>query len=149
MPATRPKSKTARPLCFETPGDVYNATPPRIVFGIGAVERVDEEVERVGARRALVVSTSGRSTMAERIVERLGTRCVDLLPEAVSQVPIELAIRGRARAQEIGADCLVSIGGGASIGLGKGISLGLGLPIVAIPTTYSGSEMTGFCGITI
>jgi alcohol dehydrogenase class IV len=79
----------------------------------------------------------------------LGDRCVGILPEAVSQVPIELTYRGQARATELDADCIISAGGGASIGLGKGISLKLALPIIAVPTTYAGSEMTGFCGITI
>ncbi|NYZ14521.1 maleylacetate reductase [Azospirillum sp. RWY-5-1] len=134
---------------FETPGDVYNAVPPRVVFGAGTADRIDAEVARLGGCRALVVSTPGRGAMAARVVERLGDRCIGLLPEAVSQVPIELARRGQARATEMGADCLVSVGGGASIGLGKAIALELGLPIVAVPTTYSGSEMTGFCGITI
>ncbi|MCW2238796.1 maleylacetate reductase [Azospirillum canadense] len=134
---------------FSTPGDVYNAVPPRVVFGAGTSERIAEEVDRLGARRALVVSTPGRSGMAERIVAQLGDRCIGLLPEAVSQVPIELARRGQARAKEMGADCLVSVGGGASIGLGKAIALELAVPVIAVPTTYSGSEMTGFCGITI
>lgn len=134
---------------FATPGGIYNATPSRIVFGTGAVERIAEEVERLGRRRALVVSTPGRSAMAEGILRRLGPAAVGLLPEAVSQVPIELARRGRRRAAELGADCLISVGGGASIGLGKAIALDLDVPIIAVPTTYSGSEMTGFCGITI
>jgi Alcohol dehydrogenase, class IV len=134
---------------FSTPGDVYNAVPPRVVFGVGASERIAEEVDRLGARRALVVSTPGRSGMALRVVDQLGDRCIGLLPEAISQVPIELARRGQARAKEMGADCLVSVGGGASIGLGKGIALELAVPVIAVPTTYSGSEMTGFCGITI
>jgi alcohol dehydrogenase class IV len=134
---------------FSLPGGVYNATPPRIVFGAGTLPRVVDEVEHYGARRALVLSTPGRSELAQRVVELLGERCVGLLPEAVSQVPIELTHRGQARATELGADCLVSVGGGASIGLGKGIGLKLPLPIIAIPTTYAGSEMTGFCGITI
>ncbi|PWC50187.1 maleylacetate reductase [Azospirillum sp. TSA6c] len=134
---------------FNTPGDVFNALPSRVVFGAGAVDRIDGEVERLGAERALVVSTPGRSAMGGRVADRLGSRCIGILPEAVSQVPIELAIRGRAKARDMGADCLVSVGGGASIGLGKAIALELGLPIVAVPTTYSGSEMTGFCGITI
>ena len=47
-----------------------------------------------------------------------------------------------------GADCLVAIGGGAATGLCKGIAYESGLPIIAVPTTYSGSEMTGFCGMT-
>ena len=134
---------------FSLPGGVYNATPPRIIFGAGTLSGVVDEVEHYGAKRALVLSTPGRSDLAQRVIELLGERCVGLLPEAVSQVPIELTYRGQARAKELGADCLVSVGGGASIGLGKGIGLKLPLPIIAIPTTYSGSEMTGFCGITI
>lgn len=134
---------------FALPGGVYNAVPPRVVFGAGTAGSVADEVARLSAKRALVISTPGRGAMAARVVEALGSAYVGLLPEAVSQVPIELAERGRAKAREMGADCLISIGGGASIGLGKGIALELALPIVAIPTTYSGSEMTGFCGITI
>lgn len=134
---------------FALPGDVYNATPPRIVFGAGTAERVAEEVRRLNCSRALVVCTPGRKAMAESVVAALGGLCVGTLPEAVSQVPIELARRGQAFAREAEADCLISVGGGASIGLGKGIALELALPIIAIPTTYSGSEMTGFCGITI
>lgn len=134
---------------FSTPGGVYNATPPRIVFGAGASAGVLDEVHRLKAKRALVVSTPGRGGMAQAVADALGEACVGILPEAISQVPIEMAVRGRAKVAALEADCLVSVGGGASIGLAKGISLELGLPIVAMPTTYSGSEMTGFCGITI
>lgn len=137
------------PSAFETPAGVYNATPPRVVFGAGSMARVADELRRLGCSRALVVSTPGRAGLAGDVAARLQGLSVGVLPEAISQVPIELALRGRARTRELGADCLVSVGGGAAIGLGKGISLELGLPIVAIPTTYSGSEMTGFCGITI
>ncbi|WP_142846037.1 maleylacetate reductase [Telmatospirillum sp. J64-1] len=134
---------------FALPGDVYNATPSRVVFGTGTADAIAGEVERLNARHALVVCTPGRRAMAERIAHALGPLCAGVLPEAISQVPIELARRGRAFARDAGADCIISVGGGASIGLGKGISLELALPIIAIPTTYSGSEMTGFCGITI
>lgn len=134
---------------FATPGGVYNATPSRVVFAEGGVENVADEVARLDARRALVVTTPGRSGLGERVAALLGDRCAGLWPEAISQVPIELARRGRQAARDAGADCIVSVGGGAAVGLGKGISLELALPIVAIPTTYSGSEVTGFCGITI
>ena len=134
---------------FSTPGDVFNATPARIVFGAGSSAQVASEVQRLGASRALVVSTPGRSAMAQAVVKALGAQCVGLLPEAISQVPIEMARRAQARARELGADCIVSVGGGASIGMGKAIALEMAVPIIAIPSTYSGSEMTGFCGITI
>jgi len=134
---------------FELPGGVYNATPPRIVFGIGSRNRVAAEVERLGCSRAVVLSTPGRTVMAQEVASNLGGRFAGLLPEAISQVPIDLARDGRKKVSELGADCLVCVGGGAAVGFGKGISLELALPIIDIPTTYSGSEMTGFCGITI
>jgi maleylacetate reductase len=134
---------------FAVPGGVHNATPPRLVFGPGTVADLAGEVERLGAKRALVVTTPGRRELGERLADTIGERCVGLLPEAVSQVPIELARRGSDRAAEAGADCLVAAGGGAATGLCKGISYTSALPIIAVPTTYSGSEMTGFCGMTI
>jgi alcohol dehydrogenase class IV len=42
----------------------------------------------------------------------------------------------------------VAIGGGSTIGLGKAIALESPLPIVAVPTTYAGSEMTPIYGLT-
>jgi len=67
---------------------------------------------------------------------------------AVMHVPIETAREAREEARRLGADCAVAIGGGSTTGLGKAIALDSGLPIVAIPTTYAGSEMTPIYGIT-
>jgi alcohol dehydrogenase class IV len=63
-------------------------------------------------------------------------------------VPIETAREARAEAKRLGADCAVAIGGGSTTGLGKAIALESGLPIIAIPTTYAGSEMTPVYGLT-
>ena len=63
-------------------------------------------------------------------------------------VPIETARAARAEARRLGADCAVAIGGGSTIGLGKAIALDSGLPILAIPTTYAGTEMTPIYGLT-
>jgi maleylacetate reductase len=140
-------SRSAR--TFSQPGGVFNATPPRVVFGRGSAADLRAEVENLGAERALVVTTSGRVALGDRIAAGIGDRCAGLLPEAISQVPIELARRGRDKAASAGADCLVAVGGGAATGLCKGIAYESQLPIIAVPTTYSGSEMTGFCGMTI
>ena len=134
---------------FECPGGVFNAIPPRVVFGNGTFSRVGEEVKRFGAKKALVVCTPGRKKMAEKAAEYIGENCIGILPEAVSQVPIELAEMGREKTRQLGADCLVAVGGGASVGLAKGIAYEVKLPIIDIATTYSGSEVTGFCGMTI
>ncbi len=53
---------------------------------------------------------------------------------------MEVAREAAAEARRLGADCAVAIGGGSTTGLGKAIALDSGLPIVAIPTTYAGSE---------
>lgn len=136
-------------ISFRCPGCVYNVIPSRILFENGAVASVADEVAFLGGKRALVVSTPGRSPLAASIAEKIGDRCVGIMDEAISQVPIELARRGRRKAAELKADCLVSVGGGSSVGLAKGIAYESGLPIISVPTTYSGSEMTGFCGMTI
>ena len=53
---------------------VYNALPGRVVFGAGALARLPEELERLGARRALVLSTPGRGDDARRLAASLGAR---------------------------------------------------------------------------
>ena len=63
-------------------------------------------------------------------------------------VPVEVARRARERAAELGADGCVAVGGGSAIGLGKAIALEHELPVIAMPTTYAGSEMTPVWGLT-
>jgi alcohol dehydrogenase class IV len=63
-------------------------------------------------------------------------------------VPIETAREARQTATALDADCCVAIGGGSTIGLGKAIGLESGLAILAVPTTYAGSEMTPIYGLT-
>ena len=67
---------------------------------------------------------------------------------AVMHVPVETARQARDEAQRLHADCAIAIGGGSTTGLGKAIALESSLPILAIPTTYAGSEMTTIYGIT-
>jgi len=126
----------------------YEALPARVVFGSGSLERLPEEAARLGLRRALVLSTPGKRALAEDVARRLGERAAGIHAAAVMHVPIEVALAGRAEAARLGADGYVAIGGGTAIGLAKGIALATGLPIIAIPTTYSGSEMTPVQGIT-
>jgi maleylacetate reductase len=63
-------------------------------------------------------------------------------------VPIATARAARETARRLKADCCVAVGGGSTIGLGKAIALESALPIVAVPTTYAGSEMTPIYGLT-
>ncbi|HKC42879.1 MAG TPA: iron-containing alcohol dehydrogenase, partial [Burkholderiales bacterium] len=126
----------------------YNQLPGRVVFGVGALAELAREIERLGAKRALVLATPEQRAQAEDVARRLGDRCAGVFPRAVMHVPIETAREARAEAQRLQADCAVAIGGGSTTGLGKAIALESNLPILAIPTTYAGSEMTPIYGIT-
>jgi alcohol dehydrogenase class IV len=127
---------------------IYEALPSRVVFGAGSLQQLAREIERLGAKRALVLCTPEQAAMAQRVAELLGERAAGIFAKAVMHVPIESAREARDEARRLGADCAVAIGGGSTTGLGKAIALDSGLPIVAIPTTYAGSEMTSIYGLT-
>jgi len=127
---------------------VYTAQPARVVFGAGALSQLASEIDALGARKALVLSTPEQRVSAERVAGMLGARAAGVFDRAVMHVPIETAREARELARKLGADCAVAIGGGSTTGLGKAIALDSGLPILAIPTTYAGSEMTPIYGLT-
>ena len=127
---------------------VFNGQPSRVVFGVGSLKHLEREIEAMGAKRALVLSTPEQSSQARHIADLLGSRAAGIFSKAVMHVPIETAREAREVAAKLGADCAVAVGGGSTTGLGKAIALDSGLPIMAIPTTYAGSEMTPIYGIT-
>jgi maleylacetate reductase len=119
----------------------------RVVFAPGALARIGDEVARLGVSRALVIATPGSGArLGTRIVDILGARAAGLHAQAVVHVPKAVADAGLAAAQASKADGLVAAGGGAAIGLAKIIARDLALPILAVPTTYSGSEATPIWG---
>jgi maleylacetate reductase len=126
----------------------YVSQPGRVIFGQGAIGKLEEEIDRLGSRRALILSTPEQRPQAERVAQILGSRSAGIFDKAVMHVPIESAREAREVARKLGADCAVAIGGGSTTGLGKAIALDSGLPILAIPTTYAGSEMTPVYGLT-
>jgi maleylacetate reductase len=127
---------------------VYEALPSRVVFGGGSLEKLLEEIQRLGASRALVLCTPEQRALGADMVVRLGAHSAGVFDGARMHVPAEVAAAARERAKRVDADCCVAIGGGSTTGLAKAIALTSGLPIVAIPTTCAGSEMTPVWGIT-
>jgi maleylacetate reductase len=126
----------------------YQALPMRVVFGAGALGRLPDEVANLGLTRVLVLCSPEQQDTGRAVAAALGERAAGVLPEARMHVPIEVAQQARERASELGADGCVAVGGGSAIGLGKAIALEHGLPVIAVPTTYAGSEMTPVWGLT-
>jgi maleylacetate reductase len=127
---------------------VYDALPCRVVFGAGSLEKLLDEVRKLGAKRALVLCTPDQAAVGADIAARLGAHSAGVFDGAVMHVPVEVAEAARDKARKLEADCCVAIGGGSTTGLAKAIALTSELPILAIPTTYAGSEMTPIWGLT-
>ncbi|WP_439658346.1 maleylacetate reductase [Lentzea sp. HUAS TT2] len=114
----------------------------RVLFGAGkAAEHVAAEVERLGAQRVLVIGSEFPEVTS-------GVGVVARLTDVRQHVPVADADRARAMAAESRADLVVSVGGGSTTGLAKAVALTSGVPIVAVPTTYAGSEATNVWGLT-
>lgn len=119
----------------------------RVLFGTAqASEHIRAEMKRLGATRAMLIASDRDESLVGSLSDKLP---VTLRWTEVNQhVPLENAVRARTAAQDARVDVLVAVGGGSTTGLAKAIALTSGLPIVSVPTTYSGSEGTNVWGLT-
>ena len=119
----------------------------RVLFGTGqAASNLAAEVQRLESRRVMVIAAPFEAEIARKV-----TAQIDIAlnyDEVVMHVPLEVAERARAAALTHEADLLVCVGGGSTTGLAKAIAMTSGLPIIAVPTTYAGSEATNVWGLT-
>ena len=119
----------------------------RVLFGTGrATEHLAAEVARLGARKVMVIASDFESAMARQVAA--GIEVALWHNDVVMHVPVETAEAARAAAAGAGIDLLVCVGGGSTTGLAKAVALATGIPIVAVPTTYAGSEATNVWGLT-
>ncbi|GAA1625838.1 maleylacetate reductase [Georgenia ruanii] len=119
----------------------------RVVFGAGrGAENLAAEVARRGARRVMAIASSRERELAARVCGQVEVAV--WFDDVVQHVPVATADAARAAAAEHGVDLLVSVGGGSTTGLAKAVALTTGIPVVAVPTTYAGSEATNVWGLT-
>ena len=119
----------------------------RVLFGSGkAAENLAAEVARLGARKVMVIASEFEAPIARKVT--VGIDVALNYDDVAPHVPIEKAEKARTAAAEHGIDLLVCVGGGSTTGLAKAIAMTTGLPIVAVPTTYAGSEATNVWGLT-
>ena len=128
----------------------YNSFAQEVVFAHGALAQLSEVVRRVGWRRILLCTNP--SIRANGQLDALGKNLGEILvgvfdqvqphiPDFQVRVALELAAENK-------VDAVLGMGGGSPIGMAKAVGFQAHLPIIAIPTTYAGSEMTPVYGIT-
>ncbi len=126
---------------------VHDTLPQRVRFGTGeAADGVSAEVSAAGASRVMVISGPSETDVARRTTA--GLPVVHRTSDVAMHVPVDVAERARSAASHARADLLVCVGGGSTTGVAKAVALTSGLPIVAVPTTYAGSEVTDVWGLT-
>jgi maleylacetate reductase len=139
-----------------------------IVFGAGVLDGLGEAVDRLGRNRLLLctIPRFRGSGLVDRVQRLLGGRLAAVYAEAAPHVPEAQVAAAADLAFHAEIDAVIGLGGGSPIGLAKAVSRELGqrrtgwtaaavtptgqppVPVIAIPTTYAGSEMTPIYGVT-
>src|SRR3990167_7376546 len=98
----------------------------RVIFGAGSLSELPQAVERLGVKRAFIITGRTLATKTEwisRVQGLLGGRCAGVYGEASQHVPKRTILDAAAQARDAQADGLVSVGGGSPIDTAKGAAL--------------------------
>ena len=125
----------------------HEMSAQRVVFATNdGPAAVTAEIHALGGSRVMLIASDREAALADPIAREIPV--VVRHEEVVMHVPVDVAQRARKAASASGADVIVSVGGGSTTGLAKAVAMTTGLPIVAVPTTYAGSEATNVWGLT-
>ena len=127
---------------------VYISNPNRVIFGFGTRDRLAEEADRLGIKKAIVLATPNQKEDAKMLSSLLGSRVVAEYHGAAMHTPVDVTKQALEIVERDKVDGIIAIGGGSSTGLGKALALRTDLPQIVLPTTYAGSEMTPILGET-
>ncbi|MEU4666958.1 iron-containing alcohol dehydrogenase [Amycolatopsis sp. NPDC023774] len=131
-------ARTAEPA--HRPRDA--APAQNLVWGSGSLRELPAVADDLRCRRVLAVASRSADPVVARLPGLLGGRYLGRWSDVPAHVPAHQANLAVGSAQETHADSVLAIGGGSAIGLGKIVSLALRLPLIAVPTTFSGAERT-------
>jgi maleylacetate reductase len=125
---------------------VYKTHAVKVIFGKGVLEAVQGELPRNKPNIAVVASARNASLVED--IRRLdGVGEVFHFHQIAQHVPQSLVDDATFFLSDKKIDILLCIGGGSAIGLGKALTLTMKAELWAVPSTYSGSEMTNIYGI--
>jgi maleylacetate reductase len=124
--------------------------PHRVIFGEGLNDALRREIATEALGPYALVTTAGMARRFESLTTQdVQTSRVGTFSDAVPHVPEEVAGRATERVRRCGAAYLLAFGGGSSLDTAKAVAHRLHLPVIAVPTNFSGSEVTWNFGMTI
>ena len=126
---------------------VLGDRPVRVVFGLGAMGGVAAEAGALGVR-VLLISGSHERTVGDTLAAELGVRLAGRIHGVAPHVPVDVAADAVTLARGLAVDVVIALGGGSAVGLAKAVARKLDVSLLAVPTTYAGSEMTSIWGLT-
>jgi maleylacetate reductase len=127
----------------------YQSFANKVIFGQNLVPALEAELALDAAPQNVLLIASARYRDLVAEISPLPHLHILLHIDQVAQhVPADLVRAVLDKIHNKNLHKIISIGGGSSIGLAKALALETALPIWAVPTTYSGSEMTNMYGIT-
>ncbi len=128
----------------------YISYAQQVVFAAGALARLREAADRLGWQRLMLCTSHSirGGGQVGKVEGSLGEKLVAIFENVQPHVQDIQVGEALALAQENKIDAVIGMGGGSPIGMAKALGFQLHLPIIAIPTTYAGSEMTPVYGIT-
>lgn len=124
----------------------YSTHEVRVVFGAGSLATLPAELDRCGMEKVMLLTTPGRALERDIVASLMGERVAGEYSGARLHVPVEVVRNAREALDRMRPGSLLAFGGGSAIGLGKALAHETKLPLAAIATTYSGSEMTAIWG---
>lgn len=126
----------------------YRQRDRKMVFGVGVRASLATEISALDVKKVMLIIDGGALGIRSEIETYLDASLVTTWTDVQQHVPINLAESARAVATSSEIDAIVCVGGGSSTGLAKAIALTHRVPIIAVPTTYAGSEQTTIYGLT-
>lgn len=124
----------------------YKTLPNKVIFGQGKFALLKSELEAYD--HILLLGEKRFEAQIHDLMQQMGPERFSYISEIAQHVPKELVDKTFPIIAEKNIQAIVAVGGGSTIGLAKALVLRKHLPIIAVPTTYAGSEMTNIYGIT-
>ncbi|WP_299323423.1 maleylacetate reductase [Parasphingopyxis sp.] len=124
----------------------YKAVAANVRFACGASAHLPEFIREAGGDKAFVIATGAAFVRHASVIEPVSDSSLTQFDEVQAHCPLPVVDASIDAYEESGADTIVAIGGGSTLGLGKILKAEHGAKFIAVPTTYTGSEMTPIYG---